>query len=593
MRLFIPVLVLLGACISLPVSLSATTIIPFANLGEATTNSDAVVLARAVQKFETSVGTRIFHDTEFEVLDPVKGAFNTGERFVVRALSFHTNEYNIDIAGDFEATPDKKYLLFLHQKGKVWKPAMLSYYVFEQVIIGAEEFLVPIGGQGIEVVTISGSPVSEPLAVYQSAALLQNLKQQLLPAFSWDGQIGRTDLNTASIIVQDRAVPTGCDFMLGNSSFLCRWQDAAIPIYYDDTNVPTDWVGTFFPAILSALTSNYTGISPSDAGAVSFDPDCSDGSAGQDFLDFCDSDLNGAQSALIMFDDPCDEIPSLSGCSGTLAFGGSYSSSATHSYDNLTWRNALYGYVVVNIGVVDCLSATEFEEVVTHELTHVYRMDHLDAGSYPDQNMNPSCCHAINTKDIECMNYAYDISLPVALVSFDARLYNANKVVLKWVTQMEKDNAHFTLQRSSDGIRFEKLAEFPGLNTATGGNYEWVDAYPEAGVNYYRLSQTDWDGTLVHLGIKSVKVETAVPLIRIVPNPVAKNSLRFRIDLPSEFDGFAAVIDKDGRIVSRKTLSLEKGSTWVEQSIAGVSSGVYALRVYDARQQWSARFTIK
>ena len=189
------------------------------------------------------------------------------------------------------------------------------------------------------------------------------------------------------------------------------------------------------------------------------------------------------------------------------------------------------------------------------------------------------------------MNYAYPSGLPVELVSFDARLLNNEKVDLQWVTQTEKDNAHFTLQRSIDGIQFEKLVETPAGNQATGGTYEWVDQHPQPGVNYYMLSQTDFDGDTKHLGIKSVNVLSANPIVRIIPNPVEAGTLRFRVDLPAAFDGITDIVDQDGRVLASFACILEKGSTWVQQSLQGLLPGVYTLRMNDGQQQFSARFT--
>ncbi|MEZ4926977.1 MAG: T9SS type A sorting domain-containing protein [Saprospiraceae bacterium] len=571
--------------------LQATSIVPYPNLAITSDNSDAVVLARAVQKSTTQQGDFRFQDAQFQVIEPVKGTFQQDDMFTVRAKSYGLGDYDFDIAGDFAPEPGKKYLLFLRQKAGVWEPVMLSYYVFEQVVNGADEYLVPIGGRGIEVISPAGMPPIEPLMVYHSAPLLESLQQyQQTPGQTWNASSARAELLIDAIPSVERSVPTGCDFMLGNSSYLARWEDAAVPIYYDDSDVPTDWSSIYFPDILAAL-GNYTGISPSDAGPVSFDPDCSDGAVGTDFINFCLSDLNGTQSALIFFDDPCDEIPPLSGCSGTLAFGGSYtSSSVQHMYDGQNWRSARYGYVVVNEGVESCLSTSQYEQVLTHELTHVYRMDHLDPDDYPDNNMNPSCCNAINTKDMECMDYAYDISLPVTLSSFQAKIINEHEVELSWVTQSEKDNEFFSIERSADGIHFDKLIDLAAQNSATGGSYHWLDRSPFPGTNYYRLSQTDFDDQKAYLGIESVELKSDVPQIRVMPNPVAGNTLEIRCDFPYEFDGILEIIDQNGRILSASTVALGKGSNWISKTLTKLPSGVYAIKLYDSRQQWSMRF---
>ncbi len=595
MRFFRCLSVLFGVVCPFSFYLLATTIVPYANLGEATANSESVVLARAVNYQNTPDGPNVFRETRFEVIETVKGVLAPGDLFPVRPMSHRAGNFDIDIAGDFEPALGKEYLLFLRNKGGSWSTVMLFYYVFEQITLGDDEFLVPAGGHGLELVQAPGAPRTEPLAVYQSDLLLQNLlHHHLKPGSSWDGSIGRSALQAGDFHALDRAIPVGCDFMLGTSNFLARWENAVLPVYYDDTNVPAGWTA-YFTSILNALTANYTGIGPSNAGSTAYVPTCSGGAQGGNFISYMDANLGGPQAALIIFDDPCDQMAPLTNCSGVLAFGGTYTSSSfTHIFDGQTWRNARYGYVVINDGVLpDCWPGSDFEQLVSHELTHVYRMDHLDAGTYPDQNMNPTCCNAINTKDRECMNYAYPGGLPVELSSFDAWLLEKDRVELTWVTETEKDNAHFTVQRSNDGISFETLAQIPGLGKPTGGLYAWIDERPQPGLNYYLLSQTDLDGSKAHLGIKSVEVPSGHPIVRIIPNPVAGETLQFRVDLPWAFDGFMQVLDKDGKIVFSTSLSVEKGHFTLQQQLGGVLPGVYTLRLYDARQHICARFTKK
>ncbi|MBC7774118.1 MAG: T9SS type A sorting domain-containing protein [Phycisphaerae bacterium] len=589
MRFYLSTLALLWAGTFAPILLSATSIIPFANLGEATAYSECVVLARAIGPVETIENGTTFMDTKFESIECIKGLLQPGTIFSLRPFSRLTGDYKIDIAGDFKPETGKTYLLFLHQNGDFWRPVMLSYYVFKQFQEGDDAFLIPLGGNGIAVLNRPDGLPIEPLGVLQQDVFLQYLRAfSAAPKMVWDGRIGRPSLRKEDIKAFDRAVPTGCDFSLGAN--LSRWQDAAIPVYYDDTSNPTDW-GTLFPNILSAMNDNYTGISPSDAGSKSYVPNCIGGSAYQgNFISFCNANLGGSQCALIIFEDPCNEIPDLSGCVGTMGFGGSYSSSSTHQFDGLTWDNAIYGFVIVNNGAAACLFGTDYEQMLTHELTHSYRMDHLNETDYPDQNMNPICCNAINTKDRECMNYAYPAPAPVELLSFEAQLQSERQVRLKWITQSEKDNDYFSIQRSANGTQYETIKEIASLESNTGGTYEWLDTRPMAGINYYWLSQTDFDGRVQRLAIKAVTVGKNSKLLSVNPNPVKGDALIFDLDIPSFFQGTLEVINTDGRIILSNDIVLEKGIQRMQQPIEAIPAGVYLLRLFDGRQQWTARF---
>lgn len=589
MRFYFPTLALIGASIFVCSSVSATSIVPFTNLGEATLYSESVVLARAVTTISIFENGQIYQDTRFESLESTKGILLPGTVFNLRPYSRTKGKYKINIAGDFNPEIGKTYLLFLNQGTDFWRPVMLSYYVFEQFQDGDDAFLIPVGGHEIETLTRPDGLAVEALGVYQKNALLQQL-QAIGGAEPkvWDGNFGRSSLHADDFKALNRVGPNGCDFTLGGPN-LSRWQDAAIPIYFDDTSNPAGW-GSIFGNVISALSSNYTGIDPSNAGSKSFTPDCVGGSAvGGNFTDYCDSDLNGPQSALIMFEDPCNEIPNLNNCAGTLAFGGSYSSSDTHQFDNLPWDNALYGFVVVNNAVPGCLSDANYEKMLTHELTHVYRMGHLNPSNFPNQNMNPSCCNAINTKDQECMNYAYPAPAPVELISFEAQIEGETQVKLQWITQSENENAFFTILRSGNGIHYDVIQQVQSSGNNHGGNYQYMDSHPLSGINYYLLSQTDLDGKVQHLGIKAVTLGST-DAITIQPNPVQTNLLVFSLELQGYFEGTLEILNTDGQKIVTQALSMEKGNQTMQQPFGSIPSGVYLLQLSDDHQKWLTRF---
>lgn len=86
-------------------------------------------------------------------------------------------------------------------------------------------------------------------------------------------------------------------------------------------------------------------------------------------------------------------------------------------------------------------------------------------------------------------------TLPIELLSFDATV-KENGVLLSWTTATEINNDFFTLERSSDGKLFEPIAQVSGAgNSEIELGYHYID-YPDYFGNvYYRLVQTDFDGT--------------------------------------------------------------------------------------------------
>jgi len=86
--------------------------------------------------------------------------------------------------------------------------------------------------------------------------------------------------------------------------------------------------------------------------------------------------------------------------------------------------------------------------------------------------------------------------LPVDLISFNAAC-NGNDVLLTWSTATETNNDYFTIARSTDMINWSAIE-----NISAAGNSNDIRSYslkdtPTGSNNYYRLKQTDFDGTSV------------------------------------------------------------------------------------------------
>ncbi|MEQ8424215.1 MAG: T9SS type A sorting domain-containing protein, partial [Cyclobacteriaceae bacterium] len=108
--------------------------------------------------------------------------------------------------------------------------------------------------------------------------------------------------------------------------------------------------------------------------------------------------------------------------------------------------------------------------------------------------------------------------LPIELIEFTAKPFNAN-VLLTWETASELDNDYFTVERSGDAESWESVITIQGAGTTDISNsYEAVDYQPLAGLSYYRLKQTDFDGTVGYSGIEVVKLNPENQLV-VSPNP--------------------------------------------------------------------------
>ncbi len=181
-----------------------------------------------------------------------------------------------------------------------------------------------------------------------------------------------------------------------------------------------------------------------------------------------------------------------------------------------------------------------------------------------------------------------NIPLPIALVSFDAEVKD-NMVYLRWETSSEFENDFFLVERSHDGKTFEALTKVEGAGTSTTPlKYTVRDANPYHGTSYYRLSQTDYDGSVEYYKVLIVKVETFAEITKLYPNPVDKDEL-LHVDYFAEEDGKVkiSVIDPAGHSSDSEMVDVKAGVNLFEFTPHFKSSGVHVI-IIRAREKATA-----
>ena len=386
-----------------------TTIVPFQNLGIMASNSQAVVLVEVTAKNNRMEGTFFREYSTLQILESLQPGLEQGSFLEIKNLHKWNDYLECMIWGDLTLEAGETYLLFLQQNEKGdWQPLMLSYGALHMVKKAGVELLVPfdLGAETHLLKTASGL-LAEPLVVYDKKALLDHLRKVILGEENWDQEKVKSDTPFQNDLLQERAAPSHCTY-LGAPAPYPRWNNfpTALPTYYTTGGDPGCASSiTKIQGALSDLNTNYSGLNLTDGGTHNFTPDCSSGANGSQFTNFVDNNY-GQRSITIQFDDPCSEIADLSGCSGTLAVGGLYWFFATHTWDGMDWNNGAYGYVLVNngVGACYCASGSDYDLMMTHELTHTLGIGHIAPGEGV-ANMNPSCCNNIQTLDIECLDY--------------------------------------------------------------------------------------------------------------------------------------------------------------------------------------------
>ncbi len=192
------------------------------------------------------------------------------------------------------------------------------------------------------------------------------------------------------------------------------------------------------------------------------------------------------------------------------------------------------------------------------------------AGTYPMTITNPD-------GQTTSVNVTIVSSFPIELVSFSA-MATTHCCLVQWTTASEINNDYFTIEKSRDGIHFEEAGRVKGNGNSTSIlNYTFTDEHPFPGTSYYRLMQTDFDGTSTHSDISPVRfLSPGFELVSIVPD---YNTHAFQIcvtDNTTENVEYR-FIDVLGKIIYSGSKTVSKGSNTITIEGNQLGQGFYYL----------------
>lgn len=120
-------------------------------------------------------------------------------------------------------------------------------------------------------------------------------------------------------------------------------------------------------------------------------------------------------------------------------------------------------------------------------------------------------------------------TLPVSLT--DIKAYQKGEgIQVEWTANTEINIDRYEIEKSADGVQFAFAASVNAKdNSASIKKYDWFDASPNPGNNYYRIKIIEKSGEVKYSEITTVKIKKADAGITISPNPVRGNIISLQL----------------------------------------------------------------
>ncbi|MCB9034153.1 MAG: lamin tail domain-containing protein [Chitinophagales bacterium] len=184
-------------------------------------------------------------------------------------------------------------------------------------------------------------------------------------------------------------------------------------------------------------------------------------------------------------------------------------------------------------------------------------------------------------------------ALPVELLSFSANCNNDGAVTLNWSTASEINSDKFIVEKSTDGIHFETLTTVHAAGFSTEVlNYSYIDN-DALDMQYYRLKQIDFDGTVHTFNITLAKCGNYVDGAEIYYQSgvgIHANIQNGRTEL-MRFE----LYQLDGKLLFNDDRQIQQGynAILLDDVVNQLAEGVYVFRIVGEHKTYTEKLYIK
>jgi hypothetical protein len=173
--------------------------------------------------------------------------------------------------------------------------------------------------------------------------------------------------------------------------------------------------------------------------------------------------------------------------------------------------------------------------------------------------------------------------LPVEFTAVSA-FQKGSAVSVNWSTASEINNKYFDVEKSVNGATDWLLVS----TTKSNGNssalkiYSTLDLKPNAGLNYYRVKQVDFNGSYKYSSIVYVKVAIEKTSAHVIANPIVDDIvISFLTKVKQQLS--VRLFDITGKIIAAEKLAIPAGATIKTfGKTNNIQKGIYILNITDA-----------
>ena len=234
-----------------------------------------------------------------------------------------------------------------------------------------------------------------------------------------------------------------------------------------------------------------------------------------------------------------------------------------------------------NINAISLAATDVFMDYANADYTLKSSSSAVNAGnnSYNSTATDLAGNARISSGTIDLGAYEFPGTLPIKLISFTAEEQETS-ALLQWKTTAEQGNRGFEIQHSTNALEWKQIGFRASLvesgNSSMTLAYAYTHSNPTQGQNYYRLKQTDFDGSYAYSPIR-VLAFSRLAEVKAYPNPTREATT---VELGAEQIGSRVRLVSTAGVVLQEITVKEPV---LSIPLSGYPAGIYLLHTADGK----------
>lgn len=176
-----------------------------------------------------------------------------------------------------------------------------------------------------------------------------------------------------------------------------------------------------------------------------------------------------------------------------------------------------------------------------------------------------------------------DNPLPISINYFTGIKQGSNHLLNWKVTCTNTPTVNIVLERSSDARNYASVYSVTATALQCQQPFNYTDAGPAKGVNYYRLKLTDANGKVSYSSVVNlINAASGIDILNISPNPIVGGTFSLKLSAAQKTNMELLITDMQGRMIQKQVVNAVAGFNQVPVDVRGLAAGTYQLVGYSS-----------